>query len=178
VTRRRASEQGLDLGVAFKEAMSLLAASVVMVTTRVDGRPWGLTISACCSVSANPPMLLISLGEHTTSAKEIHAQGRFGVSVLSQHQIEAAKAGAAAGAPKFVEGFCADEGEPADPARSPAIKGASVHLDCAVEREVHVADHVLFIGQVEDLVLSPSGTPLLYWARRYRELDMGDQWYS
>jgi flavin reductase (DIM6/NTAB) family NADH-FMN oxidoreductase RutF len=41
---RRASEAGGDVRGAFREAMSLLAAAVVMVTTRIDGRPWGLTI--------------------------------------------------------------------------------------------------------------------------------------
>jgi flavin reductase (DIM6/NTAB) family NADH-FMN oxidoreductase RutF len=176
VSGRRASEHGLELGAAFREAMSLLATGVVMVTTRVDGRPWGLTISACCSVSANPPMLLVSLGEQTVSAREIRAQGGFGVSILSQHQLEAAKAGAAAGVPKFVEGYCADEVEPA--AGSPVIRGATAHLDCRVEREVAVADHVLFIGEVADVVLSPGGTPLLYWARQYAELNLGEQWYS
>jgi flavin reductase (DIM6/NTAB) family NADH-FMN oxidoreductase RutF len=59
---RRASEAGGDVGSAFREAMSLLAAAVVMVTTRIDGRPWSLTISSCCSVSVAPPMILISLG--------------------------------------------------------------------------------------------------------------------
>ncbi|MGH2970263.1 MAG: flavin reductase family protein, partial [Solirubrobacteraceae bacterium] len=56
---------------AFKAAMRVLAGGVVMVTTRVDGRPWGLTISSCCSLSAEPPQLLVSLGSQTVTCREV-----------------------------------------------------------------------------------------------------------
>lgn len=35
----------------FRTAMSQLAAGVVMVTCHVGDKPWGLTVSACCSIS-------------------------------------------------------------------------------------------------------------------------------
>jgi len=177
---RRASTAGMDVGVAFREAMSLLASTVVMVTTRVDGRPWGLTISACCSVSVTPPMILVSLGAQTVSARAIRDGGVFGVSVLGREQVEAARAGAAAGAPKFVERFCRAEevGRAGDEARrTPAVAGAVAHLDCGVERTVDVADHTVFFAHVRDVVLSPGVAPLVYWARQYTELDRGEPWY-
>jgi flavin reductase (DIM6/NTAB) family NADH-FMN oxidoreductase RutF len=177
---RRASEAGVDVSAAFREAMSLLAATVVMVTTRVDGRPWGLTISACCSVSASPPMLLISLGQGTVSARAIGEEGVFGVSILGAHQEEAARTGAASGAPKFVERFCRPDelgagGEAT--VRTPVLKGAVAHLDCVVERAVDVADHTVFFAEVRDVVLSPGVPPLLYWGRMYTAVDGGDPWY-
>ena len=48
---------------AFKAAMRVLAAGVVMVTARRNDQLYGLTISACCSISASPPRVLISLAE-------------------------------------------------------------------------------------------------------------------
>ena len=36
----------------FAEAMSALASGVVLVTCWLDGRPWGLTVTAFASVSA------------------------------------------------------------------------------------------------------------------------------
>ncbi len=53
----------------FRTAMSQLAAGVVMVTCHVGGKPWGLTVSACCSVSMSPPLMLVSLGSATTSTR-------------------------------------------------------------------------------------------------------------
>jgi flavin reductase (DIM6/NTAB) family NADH-FMN oxidoreductase RutF len=179
---RRASAAGLDLGEAFREAMSHLAATVVMVTTKIDGKPWALTISACCSVSANPPMILISLGSGTASAEAIREQGFFGVSILGQHQLEAARAGALPGVPKFAERFCRPEdveGEPADGStRTPVLQGAVAHLDCRVARTVDVADHTVFFAEVRDVVLSPGVPPLIYWGRDYTAIERGDPWYS
>ena len=87
----------------FRTAMSQLAAGVVMVTCRVGGKPWGLTVSACCSVSMSPPLLLVSLGSATTSTRAIQDSGEFGVSLLGQSLIDVARFGSAPGQPKFVE---------------------------------------------------------------------------
>jgi flavin reductase (DIM6/NTAB) family NADH-FMN oxidoreductase RutF len=167
----------VELSGAFREAMGHLAATVVMVTVELDGRPWGLTISACCSVSATPPMILISLGEQTATAKRISEDGRFGLSILSEHQLDAAQAGAAPGVPKFVEDFCAPGELEDSPTEMPMIRGAAAHLDCVVAQSTEVADHVVFFAEVKDVVLSDGGTPLLYWKRTYTAVDRGEQWY-
>ena len=44
----------------FRAAMSHVAAPVSIVTSVVDGVPWGTTVSAFASLSMDPPMLLIS----------------------------------------------------------------------------------------------------------------------
>jgi flavin reductase ActVB len=168
---------------AFREAMRSLAAAVVMVTTRVDGRPWGLTISACCSLSAEPPQVLVSLGRRTASRASALATGRFGVSVLGTAHRPLARQCAEVGAPKFIDGFLEGSGPDdafvdgnATPARTPVVSGALVHLDCAVVDSFEVADHTLVVGLVEGVVPGDadgggaSGEPLLYYARTFREL--------
>lgn len=179
---RRASAAGLELDTAFREAMSHLAATVVMVTTTIDGKPWALTISACCSVSAKPPTILISLGSSTASAGAIRAQDTFGVSILGQHVVDAARAGARPGVPKFAEHLCRPEEIESDldegAVRTPVLQGAVAHLDCAVVRAVDVADHTVFFAEVRDVVLSPGVPPLIYWGRDYAEIDRGEPWYG
>lgn len=176
-TTRRASTGRQALPDAFRDAMGHLASTVAMVTVRVDGRPWGLTISACCSVSAAPPTILVSLGTGTVTAAAIRDRGRFGLSLLAEHQVEAARAGALPGKPKFVEDFCAPDEVVEDVARMPVIRGAAAHLDCVLAEAIEVADHVVFFGAVEDVVLSDGSSPLLYWKRTYTAVDRGEQWY-
>src|SRR5689334_25429826 len=68
---------------AFTDAMSALASGVVLVTCWVGERPWGMTVTAFASVSADPPTLLVSLGSGSTSARAIRARRAFGVRILA-----------------------------------------------------------------------------------------------
>lgn len=148
----------------FKTAMSRLAAGVVMVTCHVDGKPWGLTVSACCSVSMSPPLILVSLGTETTSARAITEKGWFGVNLLGESLISVARFGAARGQPKFVEEHC-HEGDQSTV--SPIVAGAIAAIDCAVEQIIRAGDHTLFIGAVTSVLTRPDDRPLVYYSRDY-----------
>jgi flavin reductase ActVB len=161
---------GTDLREPFRDAMSRLAAAVVMVTARVDGRPWGLTISSCCSVSLDPPLLLVSLHSSTASAQSIAKNGFFGIDLLGEGGVDAARFGAAKGAPKFVEELCHPAPPNGDARALPAVIGSLAHIDCEVEHTYPVADHVIVVGRVSGVALPPDGPPLLYHSRGYRRL--------
>jgi flavin reductase ActVB len=151
----------------FRVAMSRLATGVVMVTCHVDGKPWGLTVSACCSVSMDPLLLLVSLGQDTASAHAIRANQRFGVSVLGESLIDVARFGAARGAPKFVHEYCHTDERRSE---TPVVASALAHVDCAVDQEVPAGDHVIYIGRVQNVVLSDGERPLVYYGRGYHQL--------
>lgn len=152
-----------ELKQNFRESMGRLGAGVTVVTTEVEGRPWGMTVSASCSVSMEPLLILISLASGSASAVSIKELGKFGVSILSKEQVEVAKAGAKPGAPKFFEDFV-DSGTNG---HSPAIKGALAHIDCEVDQVVEAGDHTIFIGEVKDVSLGEFNSPLLYFHRSF-----------
>jgi flavin reductase ActVB len=158
-----------DLADGFREAMQRLAASVVMVTTWMDDKPWGLTVSACCSVAVAPPTLLVSVGEYTATADAIRSGRQFGVSILGEGQSDVARFGARPRQPKFVSQFCEPHG--ADRSTAPVVRGAVAHVDCRLMQEVPVADHLLFIGEVQQVVLRPEDRPLLYFASDFHRLE-------
>src|SRR4051812_2331062 len=87
----------------YAEAMSALASGVVLVTCRVGDRPWGMTVTAFASVSADPPTVLVSLGAEARSTVAIKATRRFGISILADDQTPVARYGARSGAAKFLE---------------------------------------------------------------------------
>lgn len=154
-------------GAAFRDAMSELAGGVVLVSCRVDGRPWGMTVTAFHPVSAEPPTVLVSLGSGTRAAAGIAQTGRFGVNVLADAHVVLARFAASAGTPKFLERF-ASPGT-ADGA-APAVVGALAHLDCEVFDAIDVADHVVFFANVLQTRRRSAGQPLLYHRRGYRTL--------
>jgi flavin reductase ActVB len=155
----------------FRDALRGLAAGVVVVTSWHEGRPWGMTVSSCCSVSSSPARVLVSLHRETRSRSTICDNGTFGLCVLHSEQKRVAEHAARTGAPKFLDPYC----EPADAGGAPVIRGGIAHLDCVVDRTVDVGDHTLVIGNVvEAHVTGGSGAgglaPLLYFDRAYRHL--------
>jgi flavin reductase ActVB len=115
-----------------------------------------------------PPTIAVSLSDSTVSVRTIQQQGTFGVSILGERLIEAAQFGSIRGAPKFVDGFCAEDGREST---TPALKAAIAHVDCRLVRAVPVADHVVLFGEVERVLRSPEeDRPLVYHDRRYHRL--------
>jgi flavin reductase (DIM6/NTAB) family NADH-FMN oxidoreductase RutF len=151
----------------FLDAMSTLASGVVLVTSWVDDRPWGMTATAFASVSAEPPTILVSLGSTTTSARAITAMRSFGVSILAKEQLALARLGSEPGAAKFLEPFVDPNHGSSD---SPVVAGALAHLDCELSEAVQIADHTILFGRVRAAQASGSGTPLLYHRHAYRTL--------
>jgi flavin reductase (DIM6/NTAB) family NADH-FMN oxidoreductase RutF len=151
----------------FVDAMSELASGVVIVTCRLEGRPWGTTVTAFASVSADPPAVLVSLASASTSARAIAATRRFGVSILGEEQVALARYSSAPGGSKFLEPLT----DPGDgPSASPAIAGANAHLDCELFEEIPVLDHTVFLGRVRAARGSHAGAPLVHYRRSYRTL--------
>lgn len=153
----------------FVEAMSAVASTVVIVTCEVQGRPWGMTVTAFCPVSAEPPTVLVSLGSETAAARAIVRTGRFGVSVLREGHQAVARHGARPGEDKYLDGLVDAR---AGYSASPAIADAVAHLDCEVIHRDRVADHLLVVGRVRAARSSDGeGSPLLYHRRAYSRLE-------
>lgn len=166
-----------------RHVMRMFPNGVALVTNWVDGRPWGLTINTFNSVSFDPPQVLVSLLRHTASLGAIQKAGHFGISLLSDAQVEIARFGAAPGEPKFIEEYTADrlEGTKDAPAGanlvpvaiSPMIRGAHRHVDCEVAGIFDGGDHGLVLGNVRAVRLGASEgkiAPLLYYDGAYRHL--------
>jgi flavin reductase ActVB len=151
----------------FAQAMSTLASGVVVVTGRVAGRPWGMTVTAFASVSVEPPTVLVSLGAGTVSARTIEATGAFGASLLARAQACVATYAAAPGKTKFLDDLI-EPGEHDSP--SPAIAKALAHFDCDLVEAVEAADHIVFLGRVRRARHRIGGDPLVYHGRDYRSL--------
>jgi flavin reductase ActVB len=150
----------------FREAMSHFASGVVLVTASIDGRPWGMTVSAACPVCIDPPTMLISLSSHTALAKAVADTGRFGVNVLGAEALHIARFGAAVGQPKFLdEGLGIDSGE-MHPAEL-MLDGALGHVDCEVVEVVAHSTHTIFLGRVRTVGLGAEARPLVHYRREF-----------
>jgi flavin reductase ActVB len=138
----------------FAEAMSALASGVVLVTCRVGGRPWGMTVTAFTSVSADPPLALVSLRGSAIATGAIKASRRFVVNILADGQEPVARRGSKPGAPKFIDDL--------------AVPGALAYLELELHEAIDVADHTILLGRVVSTRVAAEGEALVYHRRDYR----------
>ena len=70
---------------SFRAALGRFASGITIVTARDrKGRDHGMTVSAFCSVSLEPPLVLISIG-HDASMHDLTMEvEQLGISVLSK----------------------------------------------------------------------------------------------
>src|ERR1700757_1420365 len=85
----------------FRDTLARVPTPVTVVTSHVDRRPHGTTVSAFSSLSLEPPMILVSLDQNSDLLKIIQETGRFGVNVLASGQQSLATTFARKGADKF-----------------------------------------------------------------------------
>lgn len=146
--------------------MSNWATGVSVVTSRGPSGPHGMTANAFLSVSLEPPLVLVSIGEDNDSLAIIRESGRFAVNILAREQEHLSVLFAVRRA-QGEEAFIGVEWMES-PNGLPWLKGAMGHLDCSVTAAIPAQDHTLFLGRVEALRDDARGrSPLVYLRSGY-----------
>jgi flavin reductase (DIM6/NTAB) family NADH-FMN oxidoreductase RutF len=136
-----------------------------VVTTRDQaGEPMGLTVSAFCSVSLSPPLVLVSVDVGSEAHAGFRDSGVFAVSILAEGQDDVSRLFARPGQSKFRE-LSLTRGQ----GGLPVVPGALAHIECEVRAAHPAGDHVLYVGEIVALAVR-AGRPLLYNRGGYRRL--------
>jgi flavin reductase (DIM6/NTAB) family NADH-FMN oxidoreductase RutF len=147
---------------AFKKGMRHLAASVTLITTRHRDLRGGLTATAVCSVSAEPPQLLICVNKTASAHDPIAEAGLFCVNILAPDHRKIAERFAGMDGVEGDERFI-DMGEWSTlTTGAPVLKGCPVSFDCKLVTKVAAGTHNIYIGEIVDLTLDPKAHALLY----------------
>ena len=152
---------------AFVDAMSAAVTGVTVVTTDGAAGRLGLTVGTMVSVSAEPPLLLVSIRRASPLLRALLANGVFGVSVLSARQANIADTFAGRPGPLPPYDFAVARWE-AGASGVPLLRGAAARFECEVARRIEAGTHTLVLGAVAAADQSGS-PPLAYTARRYVE---------
>ena len=151
----------------FRDVLGRLASGVTVVTTRDNaGEPRGLTATAVCSVSLEPPLVLVCIGRDSQTCQAIPDAGRYALNLLSSNGRDLSDRFAAAGEGKFGGVAWHDS-----PRGCPLLDGCLGWVECDVERQLEAGDHTIFVGRVVDMAIEqPEGEPLIHFDGRYRSL--------
>jgi 3-hydroxy-9,10-secoandrosta-1,3,5(10)-triene-9,17-dione monooxygenase reductase component len=150
---------------SFRGALGRFATGVAFVTAAPDGEPIGLIVNSLASVSLEPPLVSFCPARSSLTWSRMRRAGRFGVNVLGRQHERFAIRATPAGADRFA-GLDWEFGR----GGAPLLTDAVTSLECEIVAEHPVGDHWIVIGRVDDLRISPSQDPLVFFAGAFGAL--------
>jgi flavin reductase ActVB len=150
----------------FVDAMAMFPSGITIVTTADpdDGRWLGFTATSFCSVSLDPPLVLVCLGRTAYCHDSFARADRFRIHVLRSDHADLALNFATQGAEKFALGaFSKDEHG------FPVLPTAIATVDCRPYAQYEGGDHSILVGEVEDVSVADA-SPVIYFRRSFHDL--------
>jgi flavin reductase (DIM6/NTAB) family NADH-FMN oxidoreductase RutF len=151
-------------GDEFRDVIGHFASGVTIVTATERDAPLGTTASAVCSLSLEPPMVVVCMNRTSKTGQAIARVGRFAINVLAEHQQPLARHFASKDPDKF-----AGLGTTAGATGAPLLDEAVAHLECVVTDEVEGGTHTVFLAEVQ-AATAHGGEPLAYFRGEFTAL--------
>ena len=149
----------------FRTVLGHLASGVAIVTALQPGAPIGMTVQALCSLSLDPPLILVCAARTSKTWPRMRERRALCVNLLAEGQDDLAVQFARSGTDKYA----GVKWTPAPASGNPVLAGALAWIDCALEEEHPSGDHTIAVCRVLDLAAHP-GSPLLYFQSRYHRI--------
>jgi flavin reductase (DIM6/NTAB) family NADH-FMN oxidoreductase RutF len=150
----------------FKQCLGSWPSGVTVLTTCAGGVIHGMTVSDFSGASLSPPLVTVCCNKGSNTTTMI-AEGKcFAANILAVDQQELSNRFASSKTENTrFEGLDYTTGKTG----APLIGGAVVSMDCTLVATYDAGDHVIYLGEVEEVRVSDR-EPLLYCGGRYRKL--------
>jgi nicotinamidase-related amidase/flavin reductase (DIM6/NTAB) family NADH-FMN oxidoreductase RutF len=140
--------------------MRLFATGVTVVLTPKDDDVHGMTANAVSSISLDPPLVMLALGNETKMNAALAEGTAFSINVLEARQSSFADRFAGRWS------WSADACEISWLGDAPTVAGALASLVCVVESRTPAGDHTMILGRVLK-AQHTEGTPLIFFNGRW-----------
>jgi flavin reductase (DIM6/NTAB) family NADH-FMN oxidoreductase RutF len=157
----------------FREIMACFPTGVAIVTAHEAGdRPRGLTLSAFCPVSLDPPLVLVCIDKSSNTLPALQQSGGFTVNFLAGGREHLAVLYASKSEEKFDEIAWQ---RPELPEGGPILhQDTAAYAVCITRQAIEAGDHWVFIGEVCDGAVIEGRLPLVYHRRAFIDLIQTD----
>jgi 3-hydroxy-9,10-secoandrosta-1,3,5(10)-triene-9,17-dione monooxygenase reductase component len=150
----------------FRRACALFPTGVAVVTTRAsDGTPHGLTVNAFCSLSLDPPLVLVAIDRVCSILETFEKSGLFAINFLSAEQRHLSIRFSELPEGRFT-GVAWNPGVEG----TPLIDGAIGSVECRTLNIIDAGDHRALIGEVIAASVG-EGEPLIFFRSGYTALE-------
>ncbi|MFD7131963.1 flavin reductase [Streptomyces sp. NPDC059894] len=152
----------------FRQTLSRWPSGVAIVTTDGALGRHGMTASSFCSLSLDPPLVLVCTDRRIRSHRLIQEHGVFAVSVLGRDHIGLGRRFAGL-EPGVEDRFAGGDWRPRVTG-SPVLADAAAWIDCRVRHAYPGGDHTIFVGEVVDACVPRLVPPLLFHSRSWGQV--------
>jgi flavin reductase (DIM6/NTAB) family NADH-FMN oxidoreductase RutF len=136
----------------------------VVTTLAPDGTPHGLTMNSFCSLSLEPPLVMVAIARDCVFLPSFESSGHYAVNILSEDQRELSNRFA-----QLPEGRFAGVAWRGAVTGSPVIEGALAVIECKTVRVMDAGDHRVLIGEAVGAEVR-EGRPLVFFGSGYAGL--------
>jgi len=153
----------------FREIMASFPSGVVVLTAfGVDGRPRGLTVSAFCAASLEPPLALACVDKTSNTLPAVQHTGGFTANILAAGREHLARRMAS----KLSDKFDALAWRPPEADHGGPIleEDAAAYAVCRLRETIEAGDHWILIGEVLEGAHREGIPPMVYSRRTYMQL--------
>ena len=152
---------------SFRSVLAELSSGVTVVTTQWQGVSHAMTATAFCSVSLEPPLVLVCVGRSSRFHGAVVGAQAWAVSLLSGDQGPRARHFANRGRDLLTQ-LSSVPHTPAPHSGAPLLAGARGWLDCSTTAQHDGGDHTIVVGQVLWAAVNDiPGDPLTYHRGAY-----------
>ncbi|GCE12777.1 flavin reductase family protein [Tengunoibacter tsumagoiensis] len=149
----------------FRYTLGHFASGVTVITTQHQQQLHGTTVSSFCSLSLDPPLVLVGIDLKANIHDLIVESGVFGINILSEEGEALSRHFARRSPDKFV-GVNYTSGL----LGVPLLEDVVATLECRVAARYPGGDHAIFVGEVAALTTRSQAQPLLYYRSSYAHL--------
>ncbi|WP_273034463.1 flavin reductase family protein [Spongiibacter tropicus] len=150
----------------FRNALGQFTTGVCVITASPKGyEPFGMTVNSFASVSLDPALVLWSLRNDSECYAAFEAADGFAVNVLTQEQAALSNQYSKKDAHQLSKDHYR-----IGKSGLPVLRGALTSFECDIWQRYDGGDHLILVGKVTEMDLSPTGKPLVFQGGAYREL--------
>jgi flavin reductase len=155
---------------SYREAMSRLGAAVNIITTTGPAGDAGFTASAVCSVTDDPPTLLVCMNRNAKLNGTFKENAILCVNVLAPEHQELSPVFASVGEIPMEQRFALASWLRLATG-APALETAAASFDCTIDQITEVGTHSVFFCGVKGIRIGANAAGLIYHGRAYHKID-------
>jgi len=155
--------------IVYRDAMSRMSSHVQLITAVDGAERRGVTITASCSVSDDPPTVLACLNAANRRNDIFTRGGGFALNLLGSRHLGLAHAFSGRDQLEMDRRFALGRWTQLTTG-APILTDALVALDCRLVEARVMATHLILFGEVVDVQIGERQQPLIYVDRGYRTL--------